>query len=51
MQLNGSGKDYRKVSEVMGHHSTEFTEKQYGHTIEADEKHEATRSVTDSFLQ
>ena len=51
MQLDGSGKDYRKVSETMGHHSSEFTEKQYGHTIEADEKHEATRSVTDSFLQ
>ena len=51
MQLDGSGKDYRKVSEVMGHHSSEFTEKQYGHTIEADEKHVATRSVTDSFLQ
>ena len=51
MQLNGSGKDFRKVSEAMGHHSSEFTEKQYGHTIEADEKHEATRSVTDSFLQ
>ena len=51
MQLNGNGKDFRKVSEAMGHHSSEFTEKQYGHTIEADEKHEATRSVTDSFLQ
>ena len=51
MQLNGSGKDFRKVSEAMGHHSSEFTEKQYGHTIDIDEKHEATRAVTDSFLQ
>ena len=51
MQLNGSGKYFRKVSEAMGHHSSEFTEKQYGHTIDIDEKHEATRAVTDSFLQ
>lgn len=51
MQLNGNGKDFRKVSEAMGHHSSEFTEKQYGHTIDIDEKHEATRAVTDSFLQ
>lgn len=51
MQLAGSGADWTKVSEAMGHHSSAFTEKQYGHTIDIDEKHEATRAVTDSFLQ
>ena len=51
MQLAGSGADWTKVSEAMGHHSSAFTEKQYGHTIHLDEKHEATRATTDSFLQ